>query len=176
MRDVLDEIETLSKDDKQKIMTEYGKSIASYKDKNKILEDENKSLKEKVNEFPDVEQVKKEQFDLGKAEGSKELENYKKSTALQLALDKTKVKDKELLKGLIDNDKISYELKDNNYEVKGLNEQIEEIRKTHDYIFEADKQESKDESRMSTGTEHSENSPSNGFNFGFTHIREKNDK
>lgn len=160
MRDVLDEIETLSKEDKQKIMTEYGKSISTYKDKNKTLEDENKLLKEKVNKAPDLEQIKKEQFDLGKAEGNKELDEYKKSIALKEALGNTKAKDKTLLSKLIDNDKISYELKDEKYEVKGLSEQIEDIKKSHDYLFESEK-ESKKEERFSTGESHQNSANTN---------------
>ncbi len=160
MRDVLDEIETLSKEDKQKIMTEYGENIASYKDKNKTLEDENKLLKEQVEKAPDLEQIKKEQFDLGKSEGSKELDDYKKSIALQEALGNTKAKDKTLLSKLVDNDKISYELKDGKYEVKGLSEQIEDIKKTHDYLFEVENENKKVE-RFSTGESHKNNANTN---------------
>lgn len=157
MRDVLDDIETLSKEDKQKIMTEYGKSIASYKDKNKTLEEENKSLKERSEKAPDLEKIKKEQFDLGKAEGDKALEDYKKVVALQKALGNTKAKDKALVSKLVNNDKISYELKDGEYEVKGLSDQIEEIKKTHEYLFEEEKKDD-DSLRMSTGNDHQNSS------------------
>lgn len=159
MRDVLDGL-SLSKDVQDIIMAEYGKNIRDLKQEKEQLEKDNKKLQEQVDKAPDLDQIKKEQFDLGKAEGSKELDDYKKSIALQEALNNTKAKDKALLSKLVDNDKISYELKDGKYEVKGLSEQIEDIKKSHDYLFESEK-ESKKEERFSTGESHQNSSNTN---------------
>lgn len=159
MRDVLDGL-SLSKDVQDIIMAEYGKNIRDLKQEKEQLEKDNKKLQEQVDKVPDLDQIKKEQFDLGKAEGSKELDDYKKSIALQEALNNTKAKDKALLSKLVDNDKISYELKDGKYEVKGLSEQIEDIKKSHDYLFEIEK-ENKTEKRFSTGESHKNSANTN---------------
>ena len=123
------------------IMAEYGKNITELKEERDKLKDENKSLKSEVEESKkvDIEAIKKEQFDLGKEEGTKELETFKKSIALKDALKSTKAKDIDLLSKLIDNEKINYEEKDGKFEITGLDDQITEIKKSHDYLFEVEK-------------------------------------
>jgi FtsZ-binding cell division protein ZapB len=138
------------------IMAEHGKIITGLKEQNSSLKEENKTLKNENEELKkvDVEQIKKEQFDLGKAEGSQEVETFKKSIALKEALKNTKVKDADLLLKLISDDKINYEEKDGKYEVSGLDEQISEIKKTHEYLFEAEKSEEKPPQRINVGDTH----------------------
>ena len=123
------------------IMAEYGKNFTELKEERDKLKDENKSLKSEVEESKkvDIEAIKKEQFDLGKEEGTKELETFKKSIALKDALKSTKAKDINLLSKLIDNEKINYEEKDGKFEITGLDDQITEIKKSHDYLFEIEK-------------------------------------
>ena len=123
------------------IMAEYGKNFTELKEERDKLKDENKSLKSEVEESKkvDIEAIKKEQFDLGKEEGTKELETFKKSIALKDALKSTKAKDINLLSKLIDNEKINYEEKDGKFEITGLDDQITEIKKSHDYLFEVEK-------------------------------------
>ena len=123
------------------IMAEYGKNFTELKEERDKLKDENKSLKSEVEESKkvDIEAIKKEQFDLGKEEGTKELETFKKSIALKDALKSTKAKDVNLLSKLIDNEKINYEEKDGRFEITGLDDQITEIKKSHDYLFEVEK-------------------------------------
>ena len=123
------------------IMAEYGKNFTELKEERDKLKDENKSLKSEVEESKkvDIEAIKKEQFDLGKEEGTKELETFKKSIALKDALKSTKAKDINLLSKLIDNEKINYEEKDGRFEITGLDDQITEIKKSHDYLFEVEK-------------------------------------
>lgn len=102
----------------------------------------NKNAKIAELEKVDIEALKKEQFDLGKAEGSKEVENFKRQNAIDKAYDtefevdgkKYKVKDKKGLLGYLDNEKIKYE----NDQVTGLVEQFTEIVKTSPYLFETD--------------------------------------
>ena len=123
------------------IMAEYGKNFTELKEERDKLKDENKSLKSEIEESKkvDIEAIKKEQFDLGKEEGTKELETFKKSIALKDALKSTKAKDINLLSKLIDNEKINYEEKDGKLEITGLDDQITEIKKSHDYLFEVEK-------------------------------------
>lgn len=123
------------------IMAEYGKNFTELKEERDKLKDENKSLKSKVEESKkvDIEAIKKEQFDLGKEEGTKEVETFKKSIALKEALKSTKAKDINLLSKMIDSEKINYEEKDGKFEITGLDDQINEIKKSHDYLFEIEK-------------------------------------
>ena len=123
------------------IMAEYGKNFTELKEERDKLKDENKSLKSEVEESKkvDIEAIKKEQFDLGKEEGTKEVETFKKSIALKEALKSTKAKDIDLLSKMIDSEKINYEEKDGKFEITGLDDQITEIKKSHDYLFEAEK-------------------------------------
>ena len=123
------------------IMAEYGKNFTELKEERDKLKDENKSLKSEIEESKkvDIEAIKKEQFDLGKEEGTKELETFKKSIALKDALKSTKAKDINLLSKMIDNEKINYEEKDGRFEITGLDDQITEIKKSHDYLFEVEK-------------------------------------
>ena len=123
------------------IMAEYGKNFTELKEERDKLKDENKSLKSEIEESKkvDIEAIKKEQFDLGKEEGTKELETFKKSIALKDALKSTKAKDINLLSKMIDNEKINYEEKDGKFEITGLDDQITEIKKSHDYLFEVEK-------------------------------------
>ena len=123
------------------IMAEYGKNFTELKEERDKLKDENKSLKSEVEESKkvDIETIKKEQFDLGKEEGTKEVETFKKSIALKEALKSTKAKDIDLLSKMIDSEKINYEEKDGKFEITGLDDQITEIKKSHDYLFEVEK-------------------------------------
>ncbi len=134
-----------------KIMVENGKDLTELKakidDLNEQINVKETAIKQKndkIAEFEkvDIEAIKKEQFDLGKAEGSKEIEVFKKQNAIdkiyneEFEVDgkKYKVKDKKGLQGYLDNEKIKYE----NDQVSGLVEQFSEIVKTSPYLFETD--------------------------------------
>lgn len=134
-----------------KIMAENGKDLTDLKAKvDDLTEQINvkdttiKQKNEKISELEkvDIEALKKEQFDLGKAEGSKEVESFKRQNAIDKVYEKEfevegkkyKVKDKKGLQGYLDNEKIKYE----NDEVTGLVEQFTEIVKTSPYLFETD--------------------------------------
>lgn len=130
----------------EKIMAEVGKDVTSLKArvdeltekinvKETIIEEKN----EKIAEFEkvDVEAIKKEQFDLGKAEGSKEIKNFKRQNALEKALSKYKAKDTSIINKMLDMEKVKF---DDKYEiVEGLEEQVKKIQETHDYLFDSDK-------------------------------------
>lgn len=142
MRDYLKGLE-LDESTINSIMARYGELTTKDKEKISSLEKEVKDQKSKIEDMeknaPDLEAIKKEQFDLGKQEGTKEFETFKKSNALKEVLKNTKTKDVNLLSKLLDDEKIKYEEKDGKYEITGVNEQIEEIKKTHDYLFEQEK-------------------------------------
>lgn len=135
----------------EKIMAESGKDTTALKAKvddlteqvnvkDTTIAEKNKKIAEL--EKVDIEAIKQEQFDLGKAEGSKEIEEFKKQKAIEKAYEKEfevdgkkyKVKDKKGLQGYLDNEKIKYE----NDKVTGLVEQFAEIVKTSPYLFETD--------------------------------------
>ena len=155
------------------IMAEYGKNFTELKEERDKLKDENKSLKSEVEESKkvDIEAIKKEQFDLGKEEGTKELETFKKSIALKDALKSTKAKDINLLSKLIDNEKINYEEKDGKFEITGLDDQITEIKKSHDYLFEVEKSQEPTQ-RVNVGDGHTA-TPTNQPNTLASALRDK---
>lgn len=101
-----------------------------------LIEELNSKIKEL--DSVDIEKIKEASFNEGKAEGSKEFENFKKTSALKEALNGFKAKDVELLQKMLDNDKIEYEEKDGNYTVKGIEDQINSIKESHSYLFEDD--------------------------------------
>lgn len=130
----------------QKIMDENGKDVTSLKAKLDDLTEQiavkETTITEKNNKIAelekvDVEAIKKEQFDLGKAEGSKEVEVFKKQNALEKALAKHKAKDTSILSKMLDMEKVKFNDK---YEiVEGLEEQINPLKESHNYLFSSDK-------------------------------------
>ena len=155
------------------IMAEYGKNFTELKEERDKLKDENKSLKSEIEESKkvDIEAIKKEQFDLGKEEGTKELETFKKSIALKDALKSTKAKDINLLSKMIDNEKINYEEKDGRFEITGLDDQITEIKKSHYYLFEVEKAQEPTQ-RVNVGDGHT-TTPTNQPNTLVSALRDK---
>ena len=116
----------------EKTKTETAKN--DLKVKEGLIEELNAKIKEASS--VDIEKIKKEQFDLGKAEGSKEFENFKKTSALKDALGNFKAKDVDLLQKMLDVNKIEYEENEGKYTIKGLDDQVKDIKGTHAYLFE----------------------------------------
>ena len=154
-----------------KIMDEHGEAIETQKKKIGVLENEIKvkegivdDLNKKVKENADIdiESIKKEEFEKGKAEGSKEVETFKKSVALEKALAGTKAKDVKLLEKLLDNEKLKYEEKDGNFTVAGLDEQVKGIKETHEYLFEEEKKN--EEPGINLGGGHKNSTPKSEAN------------
>ena len=160
------------------IMNENGNDVNTQKTKTEtaqndlkvkegLIEELNKKIKEL--DSVDIEQIKKEQFDLGKAEGSKEFDNFKKTSALKTALSEFKAKDVDLLQKMLDDSKIEYEEKDGNYTVKGIEDQIKGIKESHSYLFEDDN--ANNGQNINLGGSHETPPTENEFNFGFTGVR-----
>ena len=122
------------------IMSEHGKDIEKKNTEIGTLKNEinvkqgvidNLNVKVSDYEKQDIEAIKKEQYELGKADGSKEVETFKKNNALEKAILNSKPKDSKVLMKLIDTDKLTYEEKDGNYSIAGLEEQINSIKEGH---------------------------------------------
>lgn len=129
----------------EKIMTENGNDVNTLKakldDLNSQLGVKDITIQEKNNKITelekiDVETIKTEQFELGKAEGSKEVETFKKQSALDKALADYKAKDSSVLSKMLDTEKVKYNDK---FEiVEGLEEQVTSLKESHGYLFEND--------------------------------------
>lgn len=158
------------------IMAEYGKNFAGLKEQNENLKTENKDLKNQVEENKkiDIEAIKTEQFNLGKEEGSKEVETFKKSIALEKALANSKAKDVKLLQKMIDSEKLEYEEKDGDYSVKGLDDQLKSIKSSHSYLFEEEKKPTNN--GLNLGGEHNNTPPTSNVTTLAGALHEKYDK
>ena len=134
-----------------KIMAENGKDLTELKSKVDYLNEQiavkETTIKQKNDkiielEKVDIEAIKKQAREEGFAEGSKEIEDFKRQNAIDKVYNeefevegkKYKVKDKKGLQGYLDNEKIKYE----NDQISGLVEQFSEIVKTSPYLFETD--------------------------------------
>lgn len=144
--------ESKKKEFTDSIMRMNGEDINKEKTKTETVQNDLKvkeglieELNAKIKELDsvDIEKIKEEQFNLGKAEGSKEFENFKKSSALKEALGNFKAKDVELLQKLLDNEKLEYEEKDGNYTVKGLDDQVKSIKESHSYLFDEEEKQTR---------------------------------
>lgn len=129
----------------EKIMIESGKDTTALKAKvDELTEQVNvkeTTISEKNNriaelEKVDVEAIKNAEYERGKQEGSKEIEVFKKQNALDKALSQYKAKDTSILSKMLDMEKVKFNDK---YEiVEGLEEQINPLKESHDYLFEND--------------------------------------
>lgn len=130
----------------EKIMTEAGKDVTSLKarvdDLTEQINVKDTTISEKNNKIAelekvDVEAIKTAEYERGKTEGSKEIEVFKKQNALDKALSKYKAKDTSILSKMLDMEKVKYNDK---FEiVEGLEEQVNSIKESHDYLFDNDK-------------------------------------
>lgn len=129
----------LPEDTIDSIMARYGELVT--KDKEEIsslrtqIEEQNEKIKKA--EAVNIEEIKKQAKAEGIAEGSKEIEDFKKQNALDKALSKYKAKDTSILSKMLDMEKVKYNDK---FEiVEGLEDQINSIKESHDYLFDNDK-------------------------------------
>lgn len=136
----------LEADAVEKIMIEAGKDTTALKakvdDLTEQLNVKDTTISEKNNKIAelekvDVEAIKTAEYERGKTEGSKEIEVFKKQNALDKALSKYKAKDTGILSKMLDMEKVKYNDK---FEiVEGLEDQINSIKESHDYLFATDK-------------------------------------
>ncbi len=121
------------------IMARYGELVTKDKEEISSLKTQIAGLNEKVEnaEKVNIEEIKKQAKAEGFAEGSKEIEDFKKQNALDKALLNYKAKDASILLKMLDMEKVKYNDK---FEiVEGLEDQINSIKESHDYLFDSDK-------------------------------------
>lgn len=135
-----------------KIMEENGNDIIPLKTQIETLKEdievnkgviEQKNTKIKELEEVDIESLKTAEYERGKAEGSKEVEEMKFNAALETALKGFKVKDKASIMGHLNMDAIGREKDEKGkFKITGLEEQIKTIKEKDDgkysYLFEED--------------------------------------
>lgn len=143
------------------IMNANGEDINAEKEKMEVIKNDlkvkeslvdelNKKIKE--NADIDIEAIKKEQYDLGLAEGSKEVEEFKKTATLKNAI--KNAKDFDLVFSKLNKDKLNYvKSDDGNYTVEGLDDQLKEIQEKYSYLFNEEKPEPK---KIDLGGNHEE--------------------
>lgn len=129
----------------EKVMIESGKDTTALKakvdDLTEKLNVKETSITEKNNKIAelekvDVEAIKKQAKQEGITEGSKEVENFKKQSALDKALSQYKAKDIGILSKMLDMGNVKYNDK---FEiVEGLEEQVNALKESHDYLFDND--------------------------------------
>lgn len=134
------------------IMDENGNDVNAEKAKTETAKNEVKvkdgvieSLNTKIKELGDidVEQIKKEQYDLGKAEGTKEVEEFKKTNALKSSI--KGAKDFDLVYSKLDKDKIKYEKNEKGeYTVSGIDEQIKDVKEKYSFLFDEENDDKPD--------------------------------
>lgn len=130
----------------EKIMKQYGEDVKELNTKIGTLENditikdsiiETRNTKIAELEKVDVEAIKKQAKEEGIAEGSKEIEVFKKQNALDKALSQYKAKDTSILSKMLDMEKVKF---NDNFEiVEGLEEQVNDLKESHDYLFQTDK-------------------------------------
>lgn len=141
------------------IMTENGNDINAEKTKTitaendlkiqkGLVEELNKKIKE--NDSVDIEEIKRVAKEEGFAEGSKEVEDFKKTNALKSSI--KGAKDFDLVYSKLDKEKIKYEKNDKGeYTVSGIDEQIKDVKEKYSFLFEDD---GTGDSEINLGGEH----------------------
>ena len=126
------------------IMTENGNDINAEKTKTLtaendlkvkegLIEELNKKIKESSS--VDIEEIKRVAKEEGFAEGSKEVEEFKKTNALRSSI--KGAKDFDLVYSKLDKDKIKYEKNDKGeYTVSGIDEQIKDVKEKYSFLFD----------------------------------------
>ena len=139
-KEFTDSIMKINGEDMNKKNTEIETVKNDLKVKEGVIEELNSKIKEM--DSVDIEKIKEESFNEGKAEGSKEFDDFKKTNALKASI--TGAKDFDLVKSKLDLDKIEYEKDDKGeYKVKGIDEQLKSIKETYSYLFEDEKAQTK---------------------------------
>jgi len=134
--------------------------------KNTLIEELNAKIKEAGS--VDIEEIKKQAKEEGFAEGSKEVDEFKKTNALKSSI--KGAKDFDLVYSKLDKEKIKYEKDDKGeYTVTGIDEQIKDVKEKYSFLFEEENDGSGD-TEINLGGEHKGGSSAPDFNFGFTPI------
>ena len=123
--------------------------------KNTLIEELNAKIKEAGS--VDIEEIKKQAKEEGFAEGSKEVEEFKKTNALKSSIQGAK--DFDLVYSKLDKEKIKYEKDDKGeYTVTGIDEQIKNVKEKYSFLFE-EEEDGSGNTEINLGGEHK--NPSN---------------
>lgn len=148
------------------IMTENGNDINTEKTKTLtaendlkvqkgLVEELNKKIKQ--NDSVDIEEIKRKAKEEGFAEGSKEVDDFKKTNALKSSI--KGAKDFDLVYSKLDKEKIKYEKDDKGeYKVSGIDEQIKDVKEKYSFLFE-EENDGSDDTEINLGGDH--RNPSN---------------
>ena len=151
--------ESVRKNIVDSIMTENGNDVNAEKTKTLtaqndlkvkegLIEELNKKIKE--NDSVDIEEIKRVAKEEGFAEGSKEVEEFKKTNALKSSI--KGAKDFDLVYSKLDKDQIKYEKNEKGeYTVSGIDEQIKDVKEKYSFLFEDD---GTGDSEINLGGEH----------------------
>lgn len=163
------------------IMNENGNDVNAEKTKTESLKNDLKvkegvieELNTKIKEAGsvDIEEIKKQAKQEGFDEGSKVVEEFKKTNALKASI--KGAKDFDLVCSKLNKDQIKYEKNDKGeYTVSGIDEQIKDVKEKYSFLFEDD---GDNDSEINLGGKHNDDTPSQEFNFGFTPIHPVEDK
>ena len=151
-KNIIDSIMTENGNDVNAEKTKLESAKNDLKVKEGVIEELNTKIKEAGS--VDIEEIKRVAKEEGFAEGSKEVEEFKKTNALRSSI--KGAKDFDLVYSKLDKDKIKYEKDDKGeYTVTGIDEQIKDVKEKYSYLFEDDGAEDGD---INLGGEH--NNPS----------------
>lgn len=164
LEDLLKDVEledAVRKEIVDSIMSENGKDLNNEKIKLETAKNDLKVKESLIDELNqkiktadeiDIEKIKSEQFELGKAEGSKEFDDFKKTNALRNSI--KGAKDFDLVMTKLNKDTIQYEKDEKGeYVVKGIEEQLPAIKEQYSYLFE-DEQNDDSQDGMRLGGAH----------------------
>ena len=150
------------------IMTENGNDVNAEKTKTEslkndlnvkegVIEELNPKIKEAGS--VDIDESKKLAKQDGFEEGSKEVEEFKKTNALKASI--KGAKDFDLVCSKLDKEKIKYEKDDKGeYKVSGIDEQIKDVKEKYSFLFDEENDDGSNNSEINLGGEHKE--PSKG--------------
>lgn len=118
--------------------------------KTALIDDLNEKIKQ--NDSLDIEAIKKQARDEGFAEGSKEVDEFKKTNALKSSI--KGAKDFDLVYSKLDKEKIKFDKNDKGeYTVSGIDEQIKDVKEKYSYLFD-EEDEGSENAEINLGGEH----------------------
>ena len=172
--------ESVKKNIIDSIMTENGNDVNAEKTKLEtvkndlkvkegVIEDLNAKIKEA--EGIDIEEIKKQAREEGFAEGSKEVEEFKKTNALKSSI--KGAKDFDLVCSKLNKDKIKYEKNDEGeYTVTGIDEQIKDVKEKYSFLFE-EENEGNQNTGINLGGDHNNQGSQESSNSLYGALKEK---
>lgn len=153
-------IDSIMDENGNDVNAEKAKTLAAQNDlkvKEGLIEELNKKIK--GNGSVDIEEIKRVAKEEGFAEGSKEVEEFKKTNALKSSI--KGAKDFDLVYSKLDKDKIKYEKNDKGeYTVSGIDEQIKDVKEKYSFLFD---EEDDGASEINLGGVHKKSSENDGL-------------